>query len=139
MALKDIKLTSSQSSGPQTARRVLSGLHAKNETPWLLGSRDLLIFNVRVSGSKSHIITVLSLEPVASLPWIRNNVFDRKNILKNKACIGERLKYIYDLYRRFYGLWLKIWDNDRIRLWKLIFKLYGYVFLSQANPVCVTS
>ena len=26
-------LTSSQSSGPQTARRVLSGLHAKKETP----------------------------------------------------------------------------------------------------------
>ena len=98
MALKDIKLTSSQSSGPQTARRVLSGLHAKNETPWLLGSRDLLIFNVRVSGSKSHIITVLSLEPVASLPLIRNNEFDRKTIKKIRRCIlviSQNISMIY--------------------------------------------
>ena len=68
-------LTSSQSSGPQTARRVLSGLHAKKETPWLLGSNDLLILRFNVSGSKSHIITVLSLEPVASLPveeWVKD-------------------------------------------------------------------
>ena len=59
--------TSSDSSGPQTANLVLSGLQAKKATPWLCRSRLLECLSVMVSGSKSKMLTCLSLPPEANL------------------------------------------------------------------------
>ena len=60
-------LTSSQSSGPQTASLVLSGLQAKKATLWLYLSRLLANLSVIDSGSKSKMLTYLSLPPEANL------------------------------------------------------------------------
>ena len=88
-------LTSSQSSGPQTASLVLSGLQAKKATLWLYLSRLLANLSVIDSGSKSKMLTYLSLPPEANLRPSGEN----RQYLKMQFLIFDLLFFLKKLTR----------------------------------------
>lgn len=55
-----------QSSGPPTSRYFESGLHCRNDIPYVWPSSVRRIFTLFFCGSTSHMMTVVSFEPVAN-------------------------------------------------------------------------